>query len=198
MIVKDLILYQVSRDRNYKVGDIIEFGIENNGVGNRVFNSKFNICNETYYDLGFKYADSKNFFKKKELIVNICKSLSESDYVIRELAVEEIRKNFYPDMPSRLKCMFLSESKDLVLRNLHDFHKENKNKQYQAVAVKVTGNIFYAKEIGLPRKGLSYSEYMDVAHQYWCQNQDSTSEVKEILFEGNAEIVEIIEELECK
>ena len=32
--VKDVILYQVATDRDYKVGDILEFGENYNGQGN--------------------------------------------------------------------------------------------------------------------------------------------------------------------
>ena len=194
MKVKDLILYQISTDRNYKVGDKLTFGKVYNGQGNRILNTKFNDGKNAMYKLGFNYADSKNIFKKKDLVINLCKTMQESDFVLRELAVEEVRKAKYPNLPSRLRCMFLSNTKQVVLDNLKTFHLKGVGKHFQAVAVKLTGELFYAKSVALPRNGLSYGEYMEIADKYWSQDQDSAESVKEILFEGKAEIVEIIEE----
>lgn len=194
MKVKDLILYQISTDRNYKVGDKLTFGKVYNGQGNRILNTKFNDGKNAMYKLGFNYADSKNIFKKKDLVINLCKTMQESDFVLRELAVEEVRKAKYPNLPSRLRCMFLSDTKQVVLDNLKTFHLKGVGKHFQAVAVKLTGELFYAKSVALPRNGLSYGEYMEIADKYWSQDQDSAESIKEILFEGKAEIVEIIEE----
>lgn len=192
--VKDLILYQVSTDRNYKVGDILSFGKKFNGQGDRINNSKFNDGEFSYYKLGFDYINSKKMFKNKKLMLEMSKSLAESDFVIRELAAEEVRKEKFKEYPSRLKCMFLSEQKEVVLNNLRQMYKKGFGTHFQAVAVKLNGKLFYARGVGLQRNGLSYGEYKKIAEEYWSQDQDSSEEVKEILFEGKAEIVEIIEE----
>ena len=192
--VKDVILYQVATDRNYKVGDIINFGDDYNGQGNRIYNSKFNNGKDAYHKVGFKYADSKKILKNKSLVVQMAKSLSESDFVLRELAAEEVRKEKYSECPSRLKCMFLSESRDVVLENLKMFYTRGSGSHFQAVAVKLEGKLFYARSRGLQRNGVSYGEYLKIADEYWSQDQNSNEKVKEILFEGKAEIVEIIDE----
>ena len=100
--VKDLILYQVATDRNYKVGDKFIFGKALNGQGNRVFNSKFYQNDKPIHQLGFDYVNSKKIFKDKSLIIKVCKALAESDFVIRELALEEVRKQKFPNLPSRM------------------------------------------------------------------------------------------------
>lgn len=196
--VKDVVLYQVATDRNYKVGDIIEFGKNYNGNGNRVYNSSFNNGNNSYHKECFSYINSKKIFKDKTLLVNVAKSLEESDFVLRELAAEEIRKEKYNGYPSRLKCMFLSEKKEDALKNLKIMYQKGYGNHFQAVSVKLNGNIFYARNIGLKRNGLSYNEYLKIADEYWKQDQNSTEDVKEILFEGIAEIVEVIEEYKIR
>lgn len=193
-IVKDAILYQVATDRNYKVGDIIEFGETYNGQGHRIYNSKFNDGKYSYHKLGFNYVNGKNIFKNKSLMIEICKSLQESDFVLRELAAEEVRKEKYSCFPSRLKCMFLSESKQVVLDNLKIFYQKGYGTHFQAIAVKLDGRLFYARSKGLQRNGSSYGEYLQIADEYWSQDQNSNDDVKEILFEGKAEVVEIIDE----
>lgn len=192
--VKDLVLYQVSTDRHYKVGDILTFGETYNGQGKRINESKFNNGKNAYYNLGYNYLNNKNIFKNKKIVLEMSNSLSESDFVIRELAVEEVRKEFFPEYPSRLKCMFLSDKKEVVLKNLTSMYKKGFGTHFQAIAVKLNGKIFYAKSVGLKRNGLSYGEYKEIAREYWSQDQDCGDEVKEILFEGRAEIIEIFEE----
>lgn len=192
--VKDVILYQVATDRDYKVGDILEFGENYNGQGNRIYNSKFNNGRESYHKQGFKYADSKNIFKNKSLIVEMSKALSESDFVLRELAAEQVRKEKYNEFPSRLKCMFLSEKREVVLDNLKTFYQRGNGNHFQAIAVKLDGVLFYARSKALQRNGSSYGEYLKIADEYWSQDQDSNEEAKEILFEGKVEVIEIIDE----
>ncbi len=195
MKVKNLILYQVATDRNYKVGDIIKFGEELNGQGNRVYCSNFKSNNLPIYKHGFEYADSKKFLKNKKLIIQLSKALNEHDFILRELATEEVRKEKFPNLPSRMKCMFLLDDKEKVIKLVKEMRKTKKRSYLQAVAVKLNGEVFYAKEVGLPRNGLSFNEYKEIAYSYWAQNQKSKEETKEILFEGAAEIVEILEEV---
>ena len=45
------------------------------------------------------------------------------------------------------------------------------------------------------REGESYSYYLNKAEEYWKQKNLKADEVKEILFEGKAEIVEILDEI---
>ena len=133
-------------------------------------------------------------FKNKSLVIDMAKSLSESDFVLRELAAEEVRKEKYSDYPSRLNCMFLSEKREVALENLKTFYQKGFGTHFQAIAVKLEGRLFYARSKGLQRNGSSYGEYLRIADEYWSQDQNSTEEVKEILFEGKAEVVEIMEE----
>ena len=194
MLVKDLILYQVSTDRNYQIGDILNFGSSLNGLGERVFNSKFNNGQISYHKLGFDYANSKKLLKKKKFLIELCNSFSEMDFVLRELATEAVRKEKFTEKPSRFKCMFLSDSKEDVLKNLKTAHKKGFGNHFQAISVRLNGEIFYAKNVGLQRNGLSYNEYKNIAESYWKQDQDSTEKTKEILFVGKAEVIEIFGE----
>lgn len=71
---------------------------------------------------------------------------------------------------------------------------KNLNKKYQAVAVKLNGQIFCVKDFGIGRLGLSFNEYKKLAEKYWSQDQNSKTKAKEFLFIGEAEIVEILKE----
>ena len=194
MKVKNLVFYQIATDRNYKVGDKLHFGTEDNFQAYRVYNAKLSDENGTFGRQGNKFVSSKKIFANKKLVSKLSRAADESDFVIRELAVEYVRKNKYPDKPSRLKCMFLTDDKELCLSGLKTFYKKGHGTLFQAVAVKLNGNIFFAKDLVMPRSGLSYSEYLDIADKYWSQNQKSKAKTQEILFEGDAEIVEILGE----
>lgn len=194
MQVKDLVLYQVATDRNYKVGDKIHFGEEDNYQAYRVWNTKLCDNQGMFSRQGFDFVDSKKIFANKNLVLKLSRALEEADFIIRELAVENVRKTKYPHLPSRLKCMFLTDSKEDCLKGLKKFYQKGHGKFFQAVAVKLNGEVFFVRDKVMPRLGLSYLEYLKLADEYWGQDQNSKGSTKEILFVGDAEIVEIIDE----
>ncbi len=190
---KDLILYQVATDRNYKVGDKIHFGETPNGQM-KIFDFSFNQNGKPIHELGFKTAQ-KGIFKNKQLQMDMSIALQNYDLFMREIALEEVRKEKFPQLPSRFKCMFLSECKEDVFKNIDIMAKKTSNKTYQAVAVKLNGQIFCVRDFGIGRPGLSFNEYKELAEKFWTQDQNSKTKAKEILFVGEAEIVEILKEI---
>lgn len=197
--VKDLILYQVATDRNYKVGDIIEFNCNmQNGQYERVYNCSFKLGDKRLSDEMYDAASRKfKKFKCKEDIFTIAHKLEAYDVLVKELAIEQVRQEFFKDYPSRLHCMYLSINKDLALKNIKSMatSREKKGKQFQAVAVKLNGKIFKAGRTYMSREGESYNYYKEKAFDYWNQKDLNDDEIKEVLFEGRAEIVEILEEI---
>ena len=189
--VKDLILYQVATDRNYKVGDKIYFGEKPNGQI-KIFDFSFNKQGKPLHELGFKTA--KKYFKNKQLQLDMAIALQNYDLFIREIAMEEVRQEKFPELPSRFRCMYLSESKEDVFKNIDIMANKTLKKTYQAVAVKLNGEIFCVRDFSIGRQGLSFNEYKKLAVKYWSQDQNSTTKAKEILFVGEAEIVEILKE----
>lgn len=187
-IVKDLILYQIVKSWHYAVGDKIVFN-ENTITGQykKVYQTKYQIDNLRLANI-FYYKANKKLVKKniKQLAI-VC---DDYDLLVRELAVEKIRKEFYPNLPSRLHCMYLSLFKDTAVNNF----EKSKEKHLQVVAVKLNGKIFRCGNYMLDRNGGSFNDYELMAHNYWSQTNVLDENVKEILFEGEAEIVEIIKE----
>lgn len=194
MQVKDLILYQVATDRNYKVGDKIHFENNPNGQEDKCLNLSFNKDGQPLHSLGFS-SINKGIFKNKKLLVDLSTALSNYDFIIREFALEEVRKTYFPNLPSRFRCMFLSEDETTCLNNFKDFVKHKTNSNLQAIKVKVNGEIHFVKDYGVSRLGLSFNEYKAEAKKYWSQDQNSTTKAKEILFIGDVEIVEILKEV---
>lgn len=197
MKVKDLILYQVATDRNYKVGDKIYFGNEPNGQEFNCVNLSFNKEGQPLHKLGFDNA-RKGIFKNKSLIIELSKALSNYDFIMREFALEEVRKQQFPNLPSRFRCMYLSEDEETCLHNLQGFINRGVGTSFQAIKVKVNGEAHFVKDYGVDRLGLSFNEYKEEAVKYWNQNPHSASATKEILFVGDVEIVEILKEENIK
>ena len=197
MKVKDLILYQISTDRHYKVGDKLEFGKEYNYQGQRVYGGvkldKRKACED-----GYTFVDSKKIFANKNLVLDMSNQLDEYDFILREIAFEDVRKKEFKDRPSRVKCMFLTDNKEYCLKKIKTFYMKGHGTFFQVVAVKLNGDVFYVSEKNAIRAGLSYNDYVEMAREYWSQNQNSNSPISEILFEGKAEIVEVIDEYEYK
>lgn len=199
MQVKDEILYQVATDRNYKVGDILTFNKDiPNGQYQRVFSNDFRLDEIRPSDEMYRVAKRKlKKFKSKDDIYSIAHILESYDVAIKEIALEEVRKNHFSNLPSRLHCMYLSQSKEIALKNMQNManNKEKLGKHFQTVAVKLNGIIFKAGRTYVSREGQSYNYYKQKAFEYWNQNNLLDEEVKEILFEGQAEIIEIVGEI---
>ena len=197
MQVKDLILYQVATDRNYKVGDIIHFGDEPNGQEFNCLNLSFNNNGEPLHKLGYDNA-KKGIFKNKNLLLDMSNALSNYDFIMREFALEEVRRQQFPHLPSRFRCMFLSEDADTCLHNLQGFINRGAGSNLQAIKVRVNGEAHFVKDYGVGRLGLSFNEYKNEAIKYWSQDQHSSSATKEILFTGDVEILDILKEYDLK
>lgn len=199
--VKDLILYQVATNRNYKVGDKLVFDkFTPNGQFSRVFKTPFKLDGKRPCDILYNIAGHRFKRLKKNQLYELAHILEYYDVFVKELALEEVRSESFADYPSRLHCMYLSISKDIALQNIEAMAKnrEKKGSQFQAVAVKLNGKIFKAGKFYMSRESESYEQYKEKAYSYWVQKDLKDEEVKEVLFEGEAEIVEIIKEIKVK
>ena len=193
MLIKNVIMFQVATNKNYKVGDKLIFGSEQNGQAKRILNYSSIDKKGRLATQGFEKLNNNKTFDK-DFLLKLCLALEESDFVLRELAVEHVRKTEFQNLPSRLTCMFLVDDKNLCLKNFNEFLKKDSTKKYQMIAVKLDGHVFYAKDVHINNRGLSLSDHLIEAKKYWSQNQNSQQPTKEILFEGTAEVVEIVKQ----
>ena len=160
--VKDLILYQVATDRNYKVGDKLVFDKSTpNGQFSRVFKTPFKLDGKRPCDILYNIAGHRFKRLKKNQLYELAHILEYYDVFVKELALEEVRSESFADYPSRLHCMYLSISKDIALQNIEAMAKnrEKKGSQFQAVAVKLNGKIFKAGKFYMSRESESYEQY---------------------------------------
>ncbi len=195
MQVKDLIMYQATT-REYKVGDIIEFGKERNYQAERVFKTNYRM-NGAENGMAEMFLEEKLKKKKKlskDEMKDICKILWNYGFSMRELGYEICRQLYYKDKPSRLTAMFLCEKAEEAKCYLTTAQQKGKDTDPKVVGVKLTGNLLKTSNSFNMRGGKSIDEFIDQAHDYWKGVGDDFSDKKSIeyLFEGTAEIVEII------
>ncbi|MFG0772892.1 DUF2441 domain-containing protein [Vibrio plantisponsor] len=109
---------------------------------------------------------------------------------VRELIWEDIRKNEFPHLPSRQRCLWLINDKQGVKYWLDRFGLDIND--FQITKVKVDGKLHISSDEHL----LIDSEPMDTtilkARAYW-NGQISNPTSVEVLFEGKLQVIEIID-----
>jgi len=193
MEIKDFVLYHVATDKNLKVGDKFRLGGDSNGQEYNCLNLSFMKDGCPLYERGYEALKSDKQCDK-DFVLEMIHALSNYDYILREFAIEYVRKEKFPDCLSRFKCAFLSGDKDSCLHFFDGALKKWKGQHFQALKIKVSGNAHFVKDGQIDKAGLSFAEYVSEALKFWGQDQQSSAATKEILFIGEAEVLEILDE----
>lgn len=191
-IVKDKIMYQAT-NWDYKVGQKIYFGKKRTFHSYRVFE---------------KTMDMKDGTPAATFAINTCKNKSnvstdefkqltsailDYSFCLRELATEDCRKKYFKNYPSKLTCMYLCEKEEYARNYLVEAQEKNNRTQSKIVKVKLNGKLFKATK-NFNRRDLSYDGFFEEAKKYWQGVDESVDNDRvEFLFEGWAEIVDIID-----
>ncbi len=129
-------------------------------------------------------------FELFNLIKQACAIISETNIFKRELALEEIRKNYFSDLPSRNYSVWVTDAEGL------DFWgkalKPDKNSSFylSLFSVSLSGNLFKSNEELLPHDQSTYDECLKEAFGYWNPDFTSTDSSKnEYLFQGKLKII---------
>ncbi len=177
---KTFYAYHVVTERPMRLGQHILFdGAHHSGVYERVM-AKRDIVDDIYKNPR-KYQD-----EALEYPVVVA---------LRELALEEVRREKYPDYPSRMGCLYVSETLR-ESQNWADYFISLGRPTFQIVKVKVTGSRFVGDAAkcfdGSPRR----DENLLLAEKYWENGPNPPEEppINEFLVSGDIEIVEIVKE----
>lgn len=115
---------------------------------------------------------------------------------LRELAMEEVREREFPQYPSRMACLFVSET----LAEAEDwaafFANDCRRPTYHIVKLTVRGRLFAGDACncfdGTPDKARNLA----LAENYWRNGpNDEGRPVKELLVDGDIEVAEIVREI---
>lgn len=110
----------------------------------------------------------------------------------RELALEQARIQYHPELPSRKHSIWLCEEKGL------DFWKtelvKDANEEIDLYKVLVTGNMFKSSDSFIPSNNIIFEKQLERAKEYWEPKfETEEQEIKaEYLFQGKVKILERI------
>ena len=115
----------------------------------------------------------------------------ENEYktYIKEEIFEAIRARHYPDLPSRLNCVFLYEK----LTEARESHaKKTAYKGYVYEVAILEGQPLIAEMDLLNCDGLSYQKITACAHKYWSKTKHLESTTLEVLLNGKVLVKKMV------
>lgn len=114
---------------------------------------------------------------------------------LRELALEEVRREKYPEYPSRMSCLYVSETLQ-ESEQWADYFLSLGRPTFQIVRVRITGKRFIGDATKCFDATISKEENLKLAEKYWENGENPPDEppIKEFLVSGDIEIVEIVKE----
>jgi hypothetical protein len=144
-------------------------------------------------------------YDKTDIVNDIYANPSEYDaetlehhtsVALRELALEEIRVKKYPAYPSRMACLYVSETFEEA-ENWGRYFAEIGRPTYSIVKLDVGGNCFIGDANKCFRGQLSKEENLRLAEAYWENKTDrnNTQQIREMLVDGEITVLEIVKEI---
>ena len=134
----------------------------------------------------------EDIYKHPERYIN--RELSHSvDVALRELALEKVRKEKYPEYPSRMASLYVSCSFEEA-EQWADYFARLGRPTYGIAKIKVNGRSFEGDAYKCFDGTISEEENLRQAEIYWENgiNEDDHRSIVEILADGDIEIVEIV------
>ncbi|PEA81146.1 DUF2441 domain-containing protein [Bacillus pseudomycoides] len=190
----ELYVYHIVTRKKMILGQIINFDKNKNNTLYRFFfereqlNSKGEDCIQILQD---HYTNEGLNMNKENAEVAI-KYVDQTIRAIREVIVEMVRLQEYPEYPSRLSCLYAAKSYEDALKWKELFDSYNR-KVLQIVKLRVIGNSFEGDGNLLPKEdGVPFSRKVEQAKEYWKGNVKN--ELPELLINGKIEVVEIIDD----
>lgn len=176
-----MIFYHVVSDKPKQAGQ--RFVLDENhpnGVYERVYAQISTV--EDIYKNPEKY-------KGAELTHNV-------DVALRELALEKVRKEKYPQYPSRMAALYVSGTYEEAERWGEYFARIGRP-VYSVARIEVNGNCYYGDAYKCFDGTISEEENLRLAEIYWSNgpNEDGHEPITEVLVDGDIEIVEIVKEI---
>ena len=196
MEMNKLYVYHIVTRKKMSIGQIINFDKNQNNTLYRFFFEKeqLNSKGEDFIQILHGHYTKEGLNLNKENADVAINYVDQTIRAIREVIVEMVRLQEYPEYPSRLSCLYAAKNYEDVLKWKELFDSYNR-KVLQIVKLRVNGNSFEGDGNLLPKEdGVSFSQKIEQAREYWKGN--IRNELPELLINGKIEVVEIIEDFE--
>lgn len=138
----------------------------------------------------FDNISSGQFKTNMDIAKLAANSLRHYVKYVRELTWEEIRRNEFPDLPSRQRCLWLIPSKDKIPFWMNKLLGGNST-EFQILRVSAQGKIHSASEALLMSDSQSHTKTIKDAQKYWLGHIDDP-ETEEVIFEGKITVQEVL------
>ena len=118
------------------------------------------------------------------------------DVALRELALEKVRKEKYPQYPSRMAALYVSKTYEEAER-WADYFARLGRPTYAVAKIKVNGRFYEGDAYKCFDGTISEEENLRQAELYWLNgpNEDGHDSIVEVLVDGEIEVVEIMKEI---
>ncbi len=172
------IYYHVVTDREMHVGDEIIFDDNHHsGVYNRVYALKDEV--DSIYANPSKYKDMVLSHHLK--------------VALRELALEEVRKKKYPNYPSRLASLYVSNTLEEA-EKWYDLFISLGRPTYAIVKVEAFGNEYVGDAYNCFDGTINKEENLRLAEYYWLSRTNNIGKepIVEIIIDGKIKVIQIV------
>ncbi|KAB8135773.1 DUF2441 domain-containing protein [Gracilibacillus oryzae] len=188
-----LTAYHLVTKQKMTLGQIIHIDKNQQNQLYRFFLEKehYNSNGEDFIQILKNGYTNKGIFLDKENSEVALKYMDQTIRAIREVIVEMVRLQEFPQYPSRLSCLFASKTYQDALKWKELFDSYNR-KVLQIVKLQVKGSYFEGDANLLPKEdGISFAQKMEQAKEYWKGNRESG--LLEVLVNGEIKVIEILD-----
>lgn len=190
----ELFAYHIVTNKKMELGQIIHFDDDQHNTLYRFFFEK-ELVNSKGDDslriLQDHYTNDGLHLNKADAEV-VSRYMGQTIRAIREVITEMVRLQDYPQLPSRLSCLYAAKTYGDALKWKELFDSYNR-KVLQIVKLRVKGNCFEGDANLLPKEdGVPFAQKIAQANEYWTGN--SKNELPELLINGEIKVVDIIED----
>ncbi len=161
--------YHLVSHNKFKVGDTLEIGTRGNGMWHDIYESN----------------QMKELTDKDRII-------EEYDFIVRELAAEEVRKEEFPNLPSRLKCLYICDNIENCKKRVEKFKGLNVDVT-QIIKISLSEEPYAVNAKLFPKIRASYNEYKEYARNFFKSMKKGGKSEDEYLFVGTLTVEEVFE-----
>ena len=149
------------------------------------FNGTLATILERHRDKEYKYLSNN---EARFLFGQLERIIKNENIMVRELALEDFRKKYCPELPSRFNSIWVT-GKQSIKHWERIFQKDPKYSR-ELLELELTGNLFKSSEDFLPDDGVSYQQSYDEAERYWKPDFTGKYDPKKVeyLFQGQVRV----------
>lgn len=193
-MANEIYVYHIVTKKKMSLGQMLYFDDKQKNVLYQFFFEKerLNSKGEDFIEILYGHYTDEGLKLNKENADVAISYVGQTIRAIREVIVEMVRLQEYPEYPSRLSCLYAAKSYEDALKWKGIFDSYNRE-VLQLVKLRVVGSFFEGDGNLLPQEdGVPFSLKIEQARAYWKGNVKN--ELPELLINGQIEVVEIVQD----